>query len=113
MQITRDKSGRVVKISGTLDIGAASELKDALSELLAVDGAVALDISDVDGCDITGFQLFHAARKSVEISGRSWELVGLPDAVRTGGASIGLSMDAIVGSGANVLPIVSQSGEAA
>ncbi|HLK65453.1 MAG TPA: STAS domain-containing protein [Bryobacteraceae bacterium] len=92
VRVTKDESGRVLKIAGSLDIGVAEELHRALRDFVCQESGAALDLTEVDECDTAVLQLFYSARKTLEGSGRSIQFAGLSHAVRQAGADLGLSL---------------------
>jgi anti-anti-sigma factor len=67
----------VLKISGTLDIGVAGELHRALRGFLETARNPVLDLSEVDGCDVTGLQLLYSARKTAQGSSKALQFTGV------------------------------------
>jgi anti-anti-sigma factor len=55
-----------VRLEGEVDINSAMELKDRLTEALAVGGEMKLDLSAVSALDITAFQLIWAAERAAK-----------------------------------------------
>ena len=92
MHTTPDESESLLKIEGTLDIGCAEELRQALQDLLARASAPMLDLSQVDACDTAAIQLLLAARISAAQSGRQLELTATSPALDAAGATLGLSL---------------------
>jgi len=92
VQITKDGSGRVLKIAGTLDIGVADELQKALREFVSGDSEPIVDLSEVDECDTAALQLLCSARKTANGSGRHCELAGLSASIQNASAALGLSL---------------------
>lgn len=68
VSITVDRSGAIstVRLEGEVDINSAMELKDRLTEALAVGGEMKLDLSAVSALDITAFQLIWAAERAAK-----------------------------------------------
>lgn len=97
MQIARDESCEVLKVAGTLDIGASREFQKALRDALDGGPAVILDLSAVEQCDITGLQLLCSARKSADRASKSLEVRSISDAVARTAAALGFPMDALAG----------------
>jgi len=89
MEISKDESGTVLKIQGSLDIGVAEELHKTLLESLD-DRVRLMDLSAVDACDTAALQLLCAARKTVERQGNRLRFAGLSAAVADSCASLGL-----------------------
>ncbi|NWF72661.1 MAG: STAS domain-containing protein [Nitrospirae bacterium] len=58
-----ETDSRLCKPSGELTIFEAAEFKESLVTLLASDGLVCLDLSQVTRVDTAGIQLMWAARK--------------------------------------------------
>jgi len=99
VQITRDGSAGAMKIGGTVDIGVAATLHAALREYLGEAEAPALDLSGVEACDATAFQLFYAARKTAEGAGKRLGIVAPSPAVESAAADLGLDLAALRGEG--------------
>jgi len=80
MNFNMNKTGGVMKISGCLDIDAASALREAL---LDCEPETQVDLSEVESCDTSALQLLLASRLS---------LVALSSAMAETAASIGLTI---------------------
>jgi anti-anti-sigma factor len=91
VQITKDESGSVLKIQGTLDISIAEEFRKALCDFLGGAPSPTLDLSGVDACDTAALQLLYAARITAERSGKPLQFVGWSGAVANTAAALGLS----------------------
>jgi anti-anti-sigma regulatory factor len=86
-------SGRILKLSGELRINVAEELRAALLDYVCTASRPVVDLSEVTECDAAGWQLLISAGRTAEHSGQPFELVGLTDAIREAGESLGLSAD--------------------
>jgi len=91
MQIAKADSGRILKLSGALQIDGADELRAALLDFVGAASRPVVDLSDVTECDTAGWQLLISASRTAERSAKTVELVGLSAAVREAGAVLGLS----------------------
>jgi anti-anti-sigma factor len=81
-----------IALEGSIDIGAAAELKAALLDALLAGKNVCLSLSRVTDLDVTAFQLLWAAEREAEQTGARLALAGpLQEPVRTGLAALALS----------------------
>jgi len=92
MEIFRQGEG-VVRVKGDLHISDAGELRSALLDELEAAPALALDLSEVDGCDTASFQLLYSLRKSAERDGKELHVSAPSAAMRTASVLLGLSLD--------------------
>jgi anti-anti-sigma factor len=92
LQISKDESGSVLKLAGTLDIRVAEELQSALRDFLKADSSNVVDLSGVEVCDTAALQLLCAARKTVEGAGGRLELTAVPEPVRESSTILGLAL---------------------
>lgn len=92
MQIVKDQSGRVLKLTGALGIGEAEELRNALRDFVGEASAPIVDLAEVDACDTAALQLLYSARKTADRSGKQFEFVGASAAIRDIGATLGLTL---------------------
>ena len=92
MQIAKDESAQVLKVVGTLEIGVAEELHNALREFVGRESRPVVDLSQVDACDTAALQLLCSARKTAEGAGKTFELGGVSAAIRNASAALGLSL---------------------
>jgi anti-anti-sigma factor len=99
VQITKDDSGGVLRFQGTLGIGEAAELREALRDSLAETSRLILDFSGLDGCDTAALQLLYSARKTADSAGRV-QFVGLGGAVTKAAAALGLEIGELTAEGA-------------
>ncbi|MFN7996739.1 MAG: STAS domain-containing protein [Bryobacteraceae bacterium] len=74
MEIGREESG-VLRIEGVLDISVAADLQDTLRRFMGESQALVVDLSKVESCDTTAIQVFCAARKSAETTGKQIQFV--------------------------------------
>jgi anti-anti-sigma factor len=89
-----DKITGLLTIAGTLDIDAASSLREALLECLAHEmGEVSADLSEVDGCDAAALQVLLAGRKDAAAIGKVFRVIAPSNAVAQTAAALGLSFD--------------------
>lgn len=93
LQITNDEFGSVLRISGSLDINAASQLRKALWDSLAAHSSLALDLSEVDACDVAGFQVIYSAQKTASGCNKTIRISGLSVAMATAGDALGLALN--------------------
>lgn len=94
MQIAKADTGRILKLSGALRIHVGDELRAALLDYVGTASKPVVDLSEVTECDTTGLQLLIAASRTAEHSGKPFELVGVPVAVREAGVALGLTVTA-------------------
>ena len=73
-----ESDSRLCKPSGDLTIFEAAEFKEALITVLANDGLVCLDLSQVGRVDTASMQLLWAARKLGRLL-----VTGIPDELHT------------------------------
>ena len=73
-----EPDSRLCKPSGDLTIFEAAEFKEALITVLANDGLVCLDLSQVGRVDTASMQLLWAARKLGRLL-----VTGIPDELQT------------------------------
>jgi anti-anti-sigma regulatory factor len=93
MHINQDQFGSVLKISGSLEIGAIDILHRALVDCLNRESAPEVDLSEVDACDASALQLLCAARKSAMQSDKPFRVVALSDGAMAAGAALGLPLE--------------------
>lgn len=80
-------------ISGTLDIYAADELRSQLIQSLDSSKGLSIDLSGVDGCDVTAIQLLCAARKSATEASKPFQVTATSSAFDETRSSLGLSSE--------------------
>lgn len=97
MRISKDQSGRVLQISGTLEIREADELLRVLRDCLHNEAQPVIDLSGVEGCDTAALQLLCSARKTAAVAGKPLQFLGLPGAVQDAAAALGLRLDEVAG----------------
>ncbi len=63
MEIVRERSGaaQIIRLSGELGVAEAAALKECLEGALAGEGAVVLDMAEVDSLDVCCLQVLMAA----------------------------------------------------
>lgn len=83
----------VLKIEGSVDLEAASALRDALAAALAANASVAIDLSGVDACDTSAIQLLCAARKTASLERKGWRIAAASDSLIAAGAALGIPED--------------------
>jgi anti-anti-sigma factor len=92
MEISRQGKG-VLRVKGDLHISEAGELRSTLLDELGAVPALALDLSEVDGCDTASFQLLYSLRKSAERDGKELR-ISVPSAtMHEASAILGISLD--------------------
>lgn len=99
MSITRDESGSVLRVRGTLDIAVAEELHRALHDFLEEAPDPVVDLSGMESCDISTLQLLWAARRWAERTGKSVRFAGLSGAAAGAAAGLGLSIEELESEG--------------
>jgi len=92
VQISKDDSGKVLRLSGKLTIMEAEELRVGLSDFLRGDVGLTIDLSQADKCDTSALQLLYSARKTAEIKGIRLEFCNLSDVVRSSSEEIGFRL---------------------
>ena len=92
MQITTPDDGACLKISGTLDIAAADELRTALAAYAERESALVLDLSGVDAVDAGILQLLCSVRQTALHANQRFQVAPLPPAIEEASAAIGLSV---------------------
>ncbi len=92
MQISKCESGRILKISGAIQINAACDLRAALLDFVCATSSPVVDLSEVTECDTAALQLLISASRSAMLSVNPLELAGLSAAVQEAGAALGLSI---------------------
>ena len=90
MRIAKGESAGVLKISGTLSIETAEELRAALLDIVGGAPNTTLDLSAVDACDTAALQVFCSARKTAQGRGQNLEFVGIPDCLVRTALELGL-----------------------
>lgn len=65
-----------LRISGCVGVSAAPEVHERLTEALAAEGEVAIDLTELVECDLALLQLLVSARASAEARGRALTLSG-------------------------------------
>jgi anti-anti-sigma factor len=96
MKLRQGESPGVLAVSGSLDIEAANELRQALLVCLSQQSEIMLDLSSVDKCDVTGLQILLAGQKSALAAGKPFRILGVPPAVTEPAAALGLSLEGLV-----------------
>jgi anti-anti-sigma regulatory factor len=91
VQIARDESGRILKLSGAVQINAADELRAALLDFVRTASRPVVDLAEVTECDIAAVQLLISAGRTAGLSAKPFEFAGLSAAVRQAGAALGVS----------------------
>ena len=81
-----ETDSRLCKPSGELTIFEAAEFKEALLEVLACEGLVCLDLSQVTRVDTAAIQLMWAARKLGRLL-----VTGIPQELQTKLTRLGFS----------------------
>jgi anti-anti-sigma factor len=89
MTLNQDNASGLLKILGTLDIDAASALRQMLLDAMSRQPAIAVDLSEVEACDTAALQVLLAGRKE-----RALRITGASAAVIETAAALGLSFDA-------------------
>ena len=92
MRITKDASGQVLKLAGTLGIGVAEELQTALRDYIGEAARPIVDLSGVEECDTTALQLLCSAGKTAERAGKRLETTGISAAAVSASAALGISI---------------------
>ena len=92
MQIDKDESASVLRISGALRINQVDELHTALRDLFFTASRPVIDLTQVNECDTAALQLLCSARHTAERLTRSFEMVGVSDAIRDASVALGLSL---------------------
>lgn len=91
-QITQTPNGALT-LAGTLDIYSANELRAKLIQVLDSAEALSIDLSGVEGCDVTAVQLFCAARKSAINAGKPFQIVASSLAFDQARSALGVSVE--------------------
>jgi anti-anti-sigma factor len=99
MQIIKGERSSTLRIQGTLDIGVADELRQALCDLIDGNPSLTLDLSEVDACDTAALQVLYAARKTTDGSGKHLQFVGLSGAAADTIAALRLSIGELEANG--------------
>jgi anti-anti-sigma factor len=89
-----------IKVSGALDLGAAEELRDALTAATRRGGNVALDLSEAEDCDTACLQLLYSARRTAMAARAEFRVIACSQAVAGAAAAIGLRIEQLTGEGA-------------
>ncbi len=88
-----------VRVAGVLDTYAAGALRDALARALGEQGALSVDLSDVESCDFSTIQLLFSARRGAGQAGKTFTVTALSEGVARTCAALGLSPQAFTGAG--------------
>jgi anti-sigma B factor antagonist len=73
-----EETSQGVRVSGFLDVRAASEVRAALNRLLERPvGDVVVDVTEVDALDVTGLAVIVAAHRRASRQGRRLVLAGV------------------------------------
>jgi anti-anti-sigma regulatory factor/HPt (histidine-containing phosphotransfer) domain-containing protein len=78
VQISKDESGRVLKIQGALDIDIVEELRQALGDWISEKPNLMFDLSGVEACDTAALQLLSSARRTADCSNKPLQFGDLP-----------------------------------
>lgn len=78
------------QVNGSLDIYSAETLRAVLEQHIQSHSSIEIDLANAEGFDVAGLQLLYSARKSAESSGKPFALAGVPDALRSLEAALGL-----------------------
>lgn len=89
-KITATNCDDLVKLSGSLDIYAAGELRDALARHIHQHSSLTLDLSAVSACDVVALQLLCSAGKSATLAGKGFSLTAISAAVEQSCAALGI-----------------------
>lgn len=81
----------VLRLSGDLDLYTVESAREALLQQFADKSRLELDLGGVETCDASGVQLLLAARRSAEISGKSFSVHPVSQAVSTCGELLGMA----------------------
>lgn len=92
MQITNEESGGV-RISGSLIISVANDLRTARLEALAANSILVLDLSEVDACDVAGIQVIYSAQRTARACNKSLRIASISTAILAAGTALGLPLD--------------------
>ncbi len=90
MRMERDEPGRILKLSGELEIGSAEDLHVALRDYLAGGPDPRIDLSGVSRCDTAALQLLCSACRTAG----SLEFTGVSEGIREACVALGLSLTA-------------------
>lgn len=93
MQIAKDPTSGLLKITGTLHVSEADDLRRALCEHLAQEAALHLDLSAVDACDTASLQLFYAARNTAIRRNKGFRVVTFSEAIVDTGKALGIPLE--------------------
>ena len=96
MKLRQGELPGILAVSGSLEIDAANELRQALLVCLSQQSEVVLDLSSVDKCDVTGLQVLLAGQRSALAAGKAFRILGVPAAVTESAAALGLSLEGLV-----------------
>ena len=66
---------RTLKLAGSVTVGQAAALKEALLEALAPASELQVDFSGITRIDLTGLQLICAAHRSAHNAGKRFEIL--------------------------------------
>jgi anti-sigma B factor antagonist len=78
----QDGDPTAVILSGELDIAAAPELREALTQIAEEDRDVLVDLEDLTFLDSTGISVLVMACKRIRSQGGGFSVVGVSDVVR-------------------------------
>lgn len=92
MTVDFETSTGVLRVSGDLDIGAVTPLRDALSQALSTSNGLAIDLTDVTFCDAAGLQVLLSTRKTAASTGKQLRFVSVGDAVAQTCVALGFSL---------------------
>lgn len=67
---------RTIRLSGSVDIASAAELKRDLMDALEGDSAIRIDLGGLEDIDVTVIQLLLAAQHQAAAAGREFRIVG-------------------------------------
>jgi anti-anti-sigma factor len=93
MDVTKDNTSGVLKISGTLDIDTANQLRESLLDCFLRQPEVAVDLSQVDECDAAALQVLLAGRKESASACKAFRLIAVSPAITGTAEALGLSLD--------------------
>ena len=96
LNITQTESG-LLQIAGTLDIYSADAFREELVRHVQARPSVALDLSAVEACDITGLQLLCSAAKTAAADGKRFEIAAVSTALTETRTALGFTAEQLSG----------------
>jgi anti-anti-sigma factor len=92
MTLSKDSITGILRISGALDIDAATSLREALLDCFLHQPEVTVDLTAVDVCDTAALQVLLAGQRDGESLGKTFCITAASNSVTETAAALGFSI---------------------